>query len=122
MKIKQSKIALSLMTVMLMLGAIVTTPVMADCGGAKTSVLNCEEGQNGIYWVLNLVLEIMSFGVVVLAVVGLVVAGIQYITAKDSADQVKKAKDRIFQIVVGLVIYALMWSLLEWLIPGGIIN
>lgn len=75
---------------------------------------------NGIYEILSMVLNIMTYGVGILATLGLVYSGILYLTAGGKEDQVIKAKTRIFQIVVGLLIYAVMWLILEWLLPGGL--
>ena len=51
---------------------------------------------------------------------GIVIAGITYMTAKDDVAQLTKAKNRLIQIIIGLAIYAVMWAFLQWLLPGGI--
>jgi hypothetical protein len=62
----------------------------------------------------------MTAGVGVLAVLGVVWAAVLYTTADDRADQVKKAKDMIWNVVFGLIAFGLMYALLNFLIPGGI--
>jgi hypothetical protein len=94
--------------------------------GTCASILNnawCEgsEGQ-GIYNILNLVITIMTFGIAIAGTLGLVISGIQYMTARDNEQQVQKAKSRIFNVVIGMLVYALMWLVLNWLIPGGMFN
>jgi len=93
-----------------------------DC----TSILNpdwCDMDEGGgIYKILGLVLTILTAGVGILATIGLVISGIQYITSRDDANKVAKAKSRIFNIVLGLLAYGVMWVALQWLIPGGILN
>ena len=74
----------------------------------------------GIFYILNLVLTIMTYGVGILATMGIVIAGYTYLTAKDDASKVMKAKERIIQIVIGLAMYAIIWSLLQFLLPGGL--
>jgi hypothetical protein len=69
---------------------------------------------------LRIVLQIMTAGVGVAAVGGIVYAAVLYTSAGDAADQVKKAKTIITDVVIGLVAYALMFLLLNWLIPGGV--
>lgn len=94
-------------------------PVTERC----TSILPaewCTEDGNGIAGILNLVLNIMTMGIGILATIGLVISGIQWLTARDKEDQIVKAKSRIFNIVIGIVIWGIMWLVLQWLLPGGI--
>lgn len=88
----------------------------------ETSVLNCGTGANGegIFCILNIGLTVLTWGVGIAATVGLVISGIQYLTSRDSVEQTIKAKNRIINIVIGLVVYAVMWGFLNWLIPGGL--
>lgn len=83
----------------------------------ETSILDPNLGVEGI---LKLVLNIVVYGLGAAAVIGVVVAGIMYMTARDSEAQVAKAKTRLFEIVVGLVAWALMYAVLNWLLPGGL--
>lgn len=70
--------------------------------------------------ILKLVLNILVYGLGAAAVLGVIIAGIQYMTARDDVAQVAKAKKRLIEIVIGLVAWALMFTVLNWLIPGGI--
>lgn len=97
-----------------------------ECDGVKTSVLGengCVEGTDdgsAIFSVLNVVLTILTYGVGIAGTIGIVIVGIQYMTAKDNAAQMAAAKTRLIAIVVGLAAYAVMWGFLQWLLPGGI--
>ncbi|MBQ6355227.1 hypothetical protein IJJ18_02295 [Candidatus Saccharibacteria bacterium] len=104
-----------------------TTTTDADCAnGVKTSILGnggcyTDDGKgSGVYEILLIILNILTAGVGVLGVVGLVISGITYITARDNEQQVAKAKQRILQIVIGLAIFAVLYVGLNFLIPGGI--
>ena len=88
--------------------------LMAD---VQTSIL---PGNADIQWILKLILNLLIYGIGAAAVIGVVIAGIQYMTARDSAQQVAKAKAKLIEIIIGLVIWALMYLLLNWLIPGGV--
>lgn len=68
---------------------------------------------------LFLILKILVYGLGAAATVGVVVAGIQYMTARDNESQVAAAKTRLLNIVIGLVAWAVMWAVMNWLIPGG---
>lgn len=125
-------------------------PVSAEqCGGVETSIIKCdqtgeimcEDGSSptaegictdgstptdiettGIWGILILVINILTAGIGVVAIAGVVYASILYASAAGSAEQVKKAMEIITNIVIGVIAYALVYSLLNFLIPGGIFN
>lgn len=72
--------------------------------------------------ILNMILVVVTTGVGIAAVGSIVFAGILYITARDNAAQVSKAKTMIMNTIIGVVAYVLMWAFLEWIIPGGVIS
>ena len=76
----------------------------------------------GVFTILNTVIDIFSIGVGILSVVGIMVVGTQYLTAKGNEEQTKKAKRRLIEIIIGIVVYALLWSLINFLLPGGNFN
>lgn len=96
--------------------------------GVRTSILGggecyTDDGKgSGIFDILAVVLNVMTIGVGVLGVLGIVISGIQYLTARDNEAQMAKAKQRIFEVALGLLVYAAMYALLQWLLPGGIFN
>lgn len=63
-----------------------------------------------------------TLGLGILAVFFLVISGIQYAAAQDNPQAVAGAKTRIYNVVIGIVIYAFMFGLLQWLIPGGVFS
>ena len=81
-----------------------------------------DSGECGVFMVLNLVIDILTYGVGILAVIGISITGIIYLTAKGNEQQVEKAKKRIFEIVIGLAVYAVLYSGLNFLLPGGKLN
>lgn len=104
-----------------------TDPIERDTGTVNskcTSILPpswCEGNDGGgVIEILNLVLNIMTMGMGILATIGLIIAGIQWLTARDKEDQVVKAKSRIFNIVIGVIVWGIMWLVLSWLLPGGL--
>ena len=78
----------------------------------------CES--NGVWEILNLVLNIATMGIGVLATIGLVIVGIQWLTARDNEQQVVKSKNRMLNIVIGLLAWGLLWLFLSWLMPRDI--
>lgn len=87
-----------------------------DASGKPSTAVS----DNAIFKLLKTVLQIMTAGVGVAAVGGVVYAAVLYTSAGDAMDQVKKAKTIITDVVIGLVAYALMFLLLNWLVPGGV--
>ena len=73
----------------------------------------------GVFMILNLIIDILTFGIAIAATIGIAVSGITYLTAKDNEQQTTKAKRRIYEIVIGLVAYAVLYTALKFLLPGG---
>lgn len=73
--------------------------------------------ENGMMQIFELVINVMSVGVGILGVIGITVVGIQYLTAGGSEEKTRKAKRRMFEIVIGLIAYALSYAFLKWLLP-----
>ena len=104
---------------------VLATPVFAACNGENevdTVLFGCVDGTDGqgIFLILNIILTVMTFGVGILGTLGIVVAGIQYLTAKDNEQQVMKAKMRILHIVIGMALWATLYVFVRWLTPGGL--
>lgn len=74
----------------------------------------------GIYGLLLLVINIFTAGIGIAAVGGIIYGSIMYASAGGNAEHTKKAKTIIFNVVFGLVVYALMYSFLNFIIPGGL--
>lgn len=122
MKIKQTLLIFAL--VIGISGFALSTPVSAadNCTDSKgnkysTSILPCGDGINGL---LKFGIGILNAGIGVAAVGGVIYGSILYTTAGGSTDQTKQAKKIIFNVVIGLAAYALAFSFLSFIIPGGI--
>lgn len=89
----------------------------AICNKAKDGT-----SQGGVFELLKWILTIMTALVGFAAVGGLIWAGILYASASANAEQVKKAKTIIRDVIIGLVAYGLMFIILNWLIPGGVLS
>ncbi len=114
-------IAVAIMWVMMLLPLVASTPVFANkCGGASTAILECPDSDDGsgIYHILNLVIDILVVGAGILGVIGISVSGIQYLSAGGNEEKTRKAKRRIFEIIIGLALFVVMYALLKWLLPG----
>ena len=90
--------------------------ILADGTGASTSILP----DNGIDGLLKLILNILVYGLGAAAILGVIIVGIQYMTSRDNEQQATQAKKRLYEIIIGLVAWAAMFAVLNWLIPGGL--
>ena len=60
----------------------------------------------------------MTIGIGILGLIGILIVGTQYLTAGGNEEKTKKAKRRMFEIVIGLVAYVVLYSFLRWLLPN----
>lgn len=112
--------------------SLVTTQLAApssyalECGALPSSICgksnNGDVQDSGLWALLLMVVRILAGGVGLTAIAMIVFAGFTYTTAQDRDDQVKKSKGMILNAIIGLALFALMYTLLEWLIPGGIFS
>ncbi len=103
------------------------------CGSTDTNIIGGElcEGvdnksgdikQNAIFVLLRKLIALLSGLVGVVAVIMIVVAGVLYATAGDKDEQVSKAKTMITNTVIGIILYIFMTLILQFLVPGGILQ
>lgn len=77
---------------------------------------SCDDGEGGsITHILYLVVDIMTIGIGILGVIGISIVGVQYLTAGGNEEKTRKAKRRMFEIILGLVAYAVIYALLKFL-------
>lgn len=94
-----------------------------SCGGVETILLGCDEnGEGSVKHIALAILDIMTIGIGILGVVGIMVVGVQYMTAAGDVTKTTKAKQRMVQIIIGLAVYAVLWTLAQWLLPGGLLQ
>lgn len=112
------------------LAVLSTAPVAAGtCGGVDTALIDCggtKDATNledtGVWGILILVVNILVAGVGVLALGGIIYGAVLYTSAGGNPDQVKKARTIFTNVVVGVVLFAGMYVLLNFLVPGGVFN
>lgn len=96
------------------------------CGGVETGVISCsQDGTGGVegtgaWGILLLAINILTAGVGIATLGGIVYASIMYTSSGGNPEQTKKAMQIITNIVIGVIAYAGMYSLLNFLVPGGL--
>ena len=94
-----------------------------SCGGAETSVISCEgEGSTAIINIIKQVIKILTAGVGVAAFGAVVYGAFLYTTSEGNPDKVKKAREVWTNTVIGLLMFAFMVAITNFIIPGGVFN
>ncbi len=95
-----------------------------DCGGAKTSIIDCgdKKGEEAIGDLLKQFVTVLSVGVGIIAVGSIVFASILYASARDNSGQTQQAITMIRNTVIGILLYIFMVAIVNWLVPGGVIT
>lgn len=118
---QRSLIVAGIMLVGIMMMAFVL-PAVASAGAAEVEV--CESGDACNTFIDKYIepfVTLLTVSIGIIAAISVVVAGIQYASAGDDPGKVSKAKDRIWQTVIGLFAYIFLFAFLNYLIPGGLI-
>jgi hypothetical protein len=99
-----------------------STPTPANTGCPATATpglnINCSGGKNPIIALAEFVINWAINILLLLAVVMVVVSGIQYITSQGNPDGLRAAKTRLTNTVVGLVLLSLMFVILHVILKG----
>ncbi len=95
------------------------SPCVIFSGSCETE---CKDDGTGscIYKYVNLFLNFLSTGVGVVILIMMIVGGIQYATSSGDPNAIGAAKGRIMNALIALIAFILMYSVLQWLVPGGI--
>lgn len=95
----------------------------AECGSGDHSVevaidVGCDSSKpNPIYDYLRAIIIFLGGAVGLAVVVTIIVAGIQYSASNGNPQNIAKAKDRIINAVIGLVLYLFLAAMLRYLVP-----
>lgn len=98
-----------------------STDKPAECDGSNAQKLqDCLKDHNPLIKTFNAVINFIGVGVGVIVVIMVIIGGIQYITAGSNPQAVSAAKKKIFNAIIALVAYVLLFSFMQWLVPGGL--
>jgi len=110
-------------------GGIKPDEISAEgCGGVDTAIIKCDADNsggietNGVWALLLMAINILTAGVGIAAVGGIIYGSIMYTTAGDNEGQVKQAKEIIRNVIIGIIAYVAMYALLQFIVPGGIFS
>ncbi len=95
-----------------------TSIIKVECDPAKADTV---EG-SAIWALLLMAITILTAGVGLVAVAGVVYGAILYTTASGDPAKVKKALSTFTNVAIGVVAYAAMFMVLNFITPGGLFN
>lgn len=70
--------------------------------------------------VVVIVANFLMAGIVLAGTIGVIISGVQILTARDNATQVANGKRRLIDIVIGILAFGFMYVIANLLVPGGI--
>ena len=101
------------------------------CGDVEVAInVECPAGSGGskaisnnpIILYLKAIIKFLSAGVAIVVVMSIVVSGIQYIVSRGDPQILQAAKGRLWNSIIGLLLFIFMFAILNYLIPGGILR
>ena len=132
MKIKQTirNVVLGAFLLVPVASLVPTSSSLAQqtCGGVQTAIISCNQSggdqveNTGLWGILLIAVNILTAGVGVLALAGIVYGAVLYTSAGGNPEQVKKARTIFTNVVIGVVAFAGMFTLLNFIVPGGVFN
>ena len=94
-----------------------------NCGGAETSVISCDgTGSTAIINIIKQVIKILTAGIGIAAVGAVIYGAFLYTTSEGSPDKIKKAREIWTNTVIGLLMFAFMVLITNFIIPGGVFD
>jgi hypothetical protein len=91
--------------------------VVAEAGGDCSNINNCDIISKYVNPFVNFLAALVGIGVVTSIIIG----GIQYSSSAGDPGKASAAKNRIRDAIVALVAFVLLYGMLNFLIPGGLI-
>ena len=109
-----------------------TNTSITPCGDGKGAVnLRFDLGCQGPYYkgpggaigdLFFSIIRFLSYGVGIAVVIAIILSGIQYTTSEGNPEATQNAKNRIQMAIISLIIYVFIFSIAQFLIPGGLFN
>lgn len=97
------------------------TEASADCATILKFLCDGEETkENAIQLLILFVVDVMMAGVMVVGTIGIIIAGAQIMTARDNEEQLRKGKQRLINVMIGLVLFIFLGVIIHLLLGGGL--
>lgn len=114
------KFRLAIITIFIALSAVLATPLLvqaAPAGDIMQGVTAVGGNQGGtLEGNLKIVVNILLFILGAIAVIMIIIGGIRYATSNGEASSVKSAKDTILYSVIGLIVAAMAFAIVNFVV------
>jgi hypothetical protein len=118
-----TKLSLGIVVASLSFQLLITHSVWAasSCGSQETALVACSS-ESAVWGVLLTAINVLTACIGVVAVGGIVYGAFLYASSGQDAAQTGRAKDVIRNVIIGLLLFAGMYAILQFLVPGGVFN
>lgn len=99
-----------------------TCQVKGDCAETAFKFGDCKQTDTSLECLFTEIITFLSIGVGIAVVAGIAIGGIQYSTSQGNPAGAQKGITTITNSIIGLVLYLLMFALLQFLVPGGVLT
>lgn len=100
------------------------SPAACDTPGASQAIDpgagSTSSGSTTIDRLVQSTVDLLGAITGIVIVLSIIIGAIQYMTARDNSAQVAAAKHRILMSILSLVLFVFAYTILQWLLPGGI--
>lgn len=97
-----------------------TSSSVSQTGNPNTGSLDIKD--NPIYVRLIEIINFLSVGVTAVTTISVIIAGLQYSFSRGDPSATSASVKRLVHAATALGMYVFGWSILNWLIPGGVLN
>jgi hypothetical protein len=99
------------------------TTTAKDSKSCEDAAITCSKSNcDLVNKYLNPIIEAMAAIFGTIAVISIIVGGIQYSSSQGDPQKVSNAKKRIINTIIAIFAFLFLYSFLQFLIPGGIFN
>ena len=95
-------------------------PTNSDCATILKAFCP-PDGDNGqaLIALFKFAINLLAAGVVIAGAVGIVVCAVMWLTARDNEAQVARAKKRLVEVVIGMIIFIMIDAIINLLLGGA---
>lgn len=97
-------------------------PVGVSLGGNNCVDKGTTVETNVIFVWLSAIIKFLTVGVGIAATGGVVYGGYLYLTAQGNAGKTQQGVTTIINALIGVIMYALAFAIINFLVPGGVLK
>lgn len=103
-----------------------TDPALVPCKAPTSGSIGHATGETGhcdlVAKYIDPLINVLAASVGVVVTISIVVGGIQYASSAGDPGKAQAAKKRITNALIALIGFFLLYAVLQWLVPGGLLN